>query len=164
MSRSLDVLQPEFREKLEQAISLSKDAGYMMVPYETQRDVWDQAKYWRRSRNRSQINAMCHKLRSQNAPFLASVIEEVGPQTGRWATNAIPGLSWHQWGLAADLYWDSNGDAPGGIEWSKMEGYAAFAKIARDTGPAFSGARATQCTSSSRLKTNPTSNWKISLP
>lgn len=134
MSRSLDRLEPEFREKLELAITKAKDAGYFMVPYETERHVSRQAALWRQSRPTSVIRSRIQSLRNNGAEFIADAIQNAGPQSGPWATNAIPGLSWHQWGLACDLYWDSNGTAPGGVEWSKMEGYREFAKIARDIG------------------------------
>ncbi|MCR9222920.1 MAG: M15 family metallopeptidase [Hyphomonas sp.] len=134
MSRSLEDLQPEFRDQLERAIDAAKVINVHMVPYETVRDVWSQAKLWRRSRSPSKIQEMLNFLNVQGAGFLASVIEEVGPQTGEWATNAIPGLSWHQYGLATDLYWDRNGDEPGGVEWLDLAGYLDFARICKALG------------------------------
>lgn len=131
MSRSLDQLQPEFRETLERAIAAAKIIDVHMVPYETVRDVWHQAKLWRQSRSSQKIAEMVNFLNVQGAEFLADVIEEVGPQVGPWATNAIPGLSWHQYGLAADLYWDKNGDEPGGAEWLDIAGYEYFARICK---------------------------------
>ena len=42
---------------------------------------------------------------AQKANFLASVLDGVGPQHGPHVTNALPGLSWHQWGEAVDCFW-----------------------------------------------------------
>jgi hypothetical protein len=135
MSRDLALLQPDFRTKLETAISETKRVGVHMVPYETERDVWKQAKLWRRSRTGEQVKQRIDSLRANDAGFLADVLESVGSQEGAWATNALPGQSWHQWGLACDLYWDKNGPTvAGGIEWNDLTGYEVFAKIARKCG------------------------------
>jgi peptidoglycan L-alanyl-D-glutamate endopeptidase CwlK len=134
MSRSLNKLVPKFRALLEKTIAETASAGFVMVPYETERSVSGQAIYWRRSRSSSVIKAALNKFRTNDAHYLADVLEGVGSQSGTWATNALPGLSWHQWGLACDLYWDANGDLPGGIEWNKTEGYVAFANAARKNG------------------------------
>src|SRR6185369_14731386 len=71
-------------------------------------------------------------LRDQGAPFLAHCLESVGPQSGDPVTNAIPGLSWHQWGEAMDCVWIVDGAA----EWSTtrkvngVNGYRAYANEA----------------------------------
>ena len=40
----------------------------------------------------------------------------VGPQKGDPVTNAIPGLSWHQWGEAVDCFWVVNNKAVWDLE------------------------------------------------
>lgn len=132
-------LDPDFADRLEIAILAAKREEVFMVPYCGERDVWEQARLWRQSRSTGVINRKLEWLRSHKAHFIADVIEEVGPQAGRWATNAIPGMSWHQWGLACDLYWDRNGDEPGGVEWNDLAGYKRFAEIARDRAELTSG-------------------------
>lgn len=135
MSRDLTLLQPVFLEKLESALAEAKRQDVHMVPFDARRDVWQQARLWRRGRTSAQIRERVASLRAANAGYLADVIESVGPQKGKWATNAIPGMSWHQWGLACDFYWDKNGpDVPGGIEWNDLTGYKAFALIAQKAG------------------------------
>jgi hypothetical protein len=68
------------------------------------RDPWTQAKLWRQSRGRDEVEAKIEALRRDGAAYLADILEEVGPQrTGSWRTNAIPGLSWHQLGKAVDF-------------------------------------------------------------
>jgi len=131
LSRSLEDLNPEFRQPLIRSMKAAELIDIHMVPYETERHVWRQAKLWRQSRTTSKIREMQNFLRVQGAGYLADVIESVGPQKGQWATNAIPGMSWHQWGLAADLYWDKNGDEPGGVEWMDLTGYRLFAEITK---------------------------------
>lgn len=80
-----------------------------MVPYFGLRTLEDQAKLWRQSRSRGEVVAKINELRLNKAFFLSDVLEKVGPQQGPHVTNAIPGFSWHNWGLACDCYWKSNG-------------------------------------------------------
>ena len=100
-----------------------------MVPFFTTRTPPEQAKLWRQSRSTRDINEKIRYLRNAGAGYLADTIQNVGPQTGRWATNAIPGISWHQWGLAIDCYWLNNGS----ISWSG-DGYRVYAEIAKELG------------------------------
>jgi len=48
-------------------------------------------------------------LIQSNAPFLARCIDVAGIARGAWATNALPGLSWHQYGTACDCAWTVDG-------------------------------------------------------
>lgn len=105
MSRSLDDLVPMFRAKLERALKAAVDPGFRLVPYSTLRTPQSQAKLWRQSRSEAEAKTAIAMLREASAPYLAAVMEEVGPQpAGPWRTGALPGLSWHQWGEAADCY------------------------------------------------------------
>lgn len=107
-------LSPEFRAKISQLLDHCKNDGIEMYPNEGLRDPFKQARYWRQSRPTNEINAKINELNSHGATFLAHCIESVGPQHGPHVTNAIPGLSWHQWGEALDCFWLVNGNA----EWS----------------------------------------------
>ena len=70
-------------------------------------------------------------LRRNGADYLADILEMVGPQHGLWATNALPGQSWHQHGLAVDCYWEVDSRA----EWSgTAEGYQVYSKLAEEMG------------------------------
>jgi len=114
MSKDLLVLDSEFRTKVETLLKNCENEGYIMKPFFTVRDPFDQAKLWRQSRASEEVKQKIEELKSQGADFLAYCLDSVGPQSGRWTTNAIPGLSWHQWGEAVDCYWNLNGQA----EWS----------------------------------------------
>lgn len=86
-------------------ITACASKGCEVVPYFGLRTLEEQACLWRQSRSTSVIQLQIQKLRDANCNFLADVIVNVGPQkTAPWATNAIPGLSWHNWGLAVDFY------------------------------------------------------------
>ncbi len=136
MSRDLDDLEPGFKLKTEELLTACDDSGYPMRQFFTLRSPFEQGKLWRQSRSTKQIENKLSELNSKGAHFLAHCIESVGPQNGRHVTNAIPGLSWHQWGEAVDCFWLVDGNA----EWSTrkkiggINGYANYADIAKSMG------------------------------
>ncbi len=126
-----DDLDPVLAEAVREVIARCKSDGYVLVPYFGLRTPWEQAKLYRQSRSTAQINRKIGELRDGGAPFLASVLDEVGPQpSGPNVTGVPPGLSWHQWAEAVDSYWRVNGK----IEWHKPEGYKVYADHARALG------------------------------
>lgn len=133
MIKSLADLHPEFKEKLDEVIVQCHQDGFWVVPYMTIRDPWEQAKLWRRSRTFQQCSQMIKDLKTADAEFLAECFLDVGSQpTAPWATNAIPGLSWHQWGEAADCYIQGK---DGSAIWdSAHPGYECYATRAKERG------------------------------
>ena len=114
MAINLEDLDPAFRQKVEEALRRCAARGVEMRPYNGLRTPLEQAKLWRQSRSREQIQARIDELRAKSAPFLAHCLEAAGAQNGEPVTNALPGLSWHQWGEGVDCFWALNGAA----EWS----------------------------------------------
>ena len=116
-----------------------RTVGIETRPSCTIRAPQDQARRWRQSRPFSEIERRVNALRQSGADFLADVILSVGPQNGRHVTNAIPGLSWHQWREAFDCFWLVDADA----EWStrrkivigdgrEINGYKLYGEEARN--------------------------------
>jgi peptidoglycan LD-endopeptidase CwlK len=136
MAVALDGLDPAFRSKVEDLLAVLKGIGVDMRPYFGLRTLHEQAILWRQSRSKEEIAAAIQKLHNANADFLADVLKSVGPQHGPHVTNALPGLSWHQWGEALDCFWSLNGSA----EWSAsriadgINGYRVYADRAEDLG------------------------------
>lgn len=136
MARDLALLEADFQEKVRKLLALCEKDGFPMKPFYTLRSVYDQAKLYRQSRTKAEIDAAHSYLMDRGAPFLAGVLLSVGPQNGAWATNALPGFSWHQHGEAVDCYWLVNGNA----EWSTSKlvngenGYNVYAKNAQKLG------------------------------
>lgn len=136
MSRDLEELDPSFKAKIEELLSSCNESGYPMRQFFTLRSPFEQGKLWRQSRSRKQVEDKISELNSKGASFLAYCIESVGSQNGRHVTNAIPGLSWHQWREAVDCFWLVDGNA----EWSTKKkingknGYANYADIASSMG------------------------------
>ncbi len=136
MAANLNDLVPEFRKKIERLLTNCSKRDVEMRPYFTLRTPFEQAKLWRQSRSREQIQAKITELKAAGADFLAYCIESVGPQNGPPVTNAPPGYSWHQWGEAVDSFWVVGGTA----EWSSakkiegVNGYQVYAEEASNLG------------------------------
>lgn len=133
----LDRLRGRFKTQVYTAWDLCWRDGVELQPFFGIRDPWTQARMWRRSRSSTRVDSQLAKMRDgENGlylPWLADVLEEVGPQPDgvyetetTWATNAVPGLSWHQWGQACDFFL-RNPD--GSANWDSSEwGYRWMAR------------------------------------
>lgn len=130
--RDLNALDPEFKTAVKLVLARCETRGFIFRPFYTLRSPWKQARLWRQSRPTAEIQTAIQKLKQEGAPFLAHVLKAVGPQVGRWATNALPGQSWHQWGLAVDCFLATpNGRA---IWSSEHLGYKVYADEAENLG------------------------------
>ena len=109
MAADLSLLVPAFRTQCRTLIRNCADQQIEMRPNEGLRDPWKQARYWRQSRSIETITAKIAELRNKGANYIAQILVDVGPQHGDPVTNAVPGASWHQWGLALDCVWIVNG-------------------------------------------------------
>jgi peptidoglycan LD-endopeptidase CwlK len=136
MAANLDLLIPEFRSVVNNLILNCKSRGIEMRPNEGVRDPFQQAKIWRQSRSIEEINQQIQLLQSKNAPFLVHCLQSVGPQHGDHVTNALPGMSWHQFGEALDCVWIVGNK----MEWSLtrqvngLNGYMVYANEAKKLG------------------------------
>ncbi len=132
MPADINQLVPEFIPKVQQLLQNCRQKNVIMRPYFTIRDPFTQAQFWRQSRSTEEIQQKISDLQNAGANFLAHCIDSVGPQSGDPVTNAIPGLSWHQWGEAVDCFWLVDG----ATEWSTtrlvdgFNGYKVYAEEA----------------------------------
>lgn len=99
----LDGLFPEFRAKVEKLINLCSNEGLVVRVVSGLRTPLEQAILWRFGRSMDVIIDKIQQLKDINCSYLASCINMAGPQYGEWKTNALPGQSWHNWGLAVDF-------------------------------------------------------------
>src|SRR5262249_45996924 len=106
----LDKLDPQFKALVEQLLANCAAQGVIMDPREGVRTPRDQAILWRQSHTPEEAHHEIQQLRNQGANFLAQCLESVNPHQGARVTNAIPGLSWHQWGEAVDCVWMVHGN------------------------------------------------------
>ena len=136
MAARLNELVPQFRDQVNQLLNNCSQRGITMVPSEALRTPMQQAIYWRQSRSIVEINQAIDMLKASGAPFLAGVLESVGPRHGNEVTKVLPGNSWHQWGEAVDCFWEVEGRA----EWSttrkvnNLNGYQVYAEEAKKLG------------------------------
>lgn len=125
MAADLNSLIPEFRNKVVSALAELRAEGKVFVPYFTLRDPVTQARLWRQSRSRAAVERQITDLRRQHCDFIADCFDKAGPADGPWATNAIPGLSWHQYGEAVDCFLS---DARGNAVW-ESPAYARYGQV-----------------------------------
>ena len=107
MTLDINSLTPEFSKKAQELLDLCASNGLVVRPTFFTRSLATQAKLWRQSRSREEIQGTIDHLNSEDCGYLATILEAVGPQSGPWATNSLPGLSWHNWGQAMDVVYVS---------------------------------------------------------
>ena len=95
MAADLNQLDPAFREKMLQVYAACLARGYEFRPNFTGRTPWEQARLWRQGHSFEEVQSEATRISSAGARYLADILLSVGPQHGPWATNALPGMSWH---------------------------------------------------------------------
>lgn len=98
-------LTSEFEAKLNTLIASCAARGTVMQPYFGLRDPVTQGKLYRQSRSWAAIQSARAGLIMGGAPFLAKCLDQAGTARGPFATNALPGFSFHQYGTACDCVW-----------------------------------------------------------
>ncbi len=104
---ALGGLDTDFRQTVITLMASCTNGGFRIVPYDGSRSPWDQAIYWRQSRTKTEIDEKIASLVELGAPYIAGILQEVGPHSGKHVTNAIPGQSFHQYRRALDSYIES---------------------------------------------------------
>ena len=142
-SRDIGDLQPDFRKLMSQLLdNCGKRRSVTLKPFFTVRGPLVQARLWCQSRTPDQVRQAVQELNSGGAPWLASLLDPALAQKGRWATDALPGASWHQWAQAADCFvvgpqgqalWGTPQEPPA-LRQAALAGYKAYAEQARALG------------------------------
>ena len=145
MSRDLGLLVNGFHTKVDSLIDECAKESAIMRAFFTLRSPWEQSRIWRSTRSTEEVKRAAKTLDGHRAPYLAKVLIDVGPQyappgSRGHLTNALPGQSWHQYGLAVDCYWFYDGEA----QWSEkrqafsnggsFNGYKVYAQCAKTLG------------------------------
>jgi peptidoglycan L-alanyl-D-glutamate endopeptidase CwlK len=126
-SRRLEDLVPEVQAMAKEHILRCADAGIELLIYCTLRDAQEQARLYRQSRNKEQVQKKMDQLTAKGFPALAKILKDVGPQkSGPKVTNAGPGESFHQYSRAYDCVpvlqgkpiWGTGGE--GAAIWEKV--------------------------------------------
>ncbi len=126
-SRRLEDLVPEVQAMAKEHILRCADAGIELLIYCTLRDAQEQARLYRQSRTKEQVQKKMDQLTAKGFPALAKILKDVGPQkSGPKVTNAGPGESFHQYSRAYDCVpvlqgkpiWGTGGE--GAALWDKV--------------------------------------------
>lgn len=119
MTDPLATLDPSCRPQFTAALAACSARGIVLRVTRAADSPQNQARLWRQSRNTADVRDAVAFLRHHGAPWLAGVLEGVGPiATGPRVTGALPGLSWHQHRRAVDVVWLVDGKA----NWSTGQG------------------------------------------
>jgi peptidoglycan L-alanyl-D-glutamate endopeptidase CwlK len=125
MSANMQDLIPAFRTKVTAALAELANQGLVFKPYFTLRDPVVQAKLWRQSRSSDVVGKQIQDLKDAGCDFMVECFDKAGPADGPWRTNALPGLSWHQYGEAVDCFLE---DADGNPIW-ESKNYGRFGQV-----------------------------------
>lgn len=102
-SRDLNDLKGEVRAKAKTLLKRCEESGLDLLIYCTLRTIEEQAKLFRQGRSFEQIKKKAEELNTRwNRADLSELLFSVGSQYGRKVTNAGPGQSMHNYGLAFD--------------------------------------------------------------
>lgn len=110
-SRRLEDLDPQFRDKVERMLESLRSRGFIYRPFFTLRGPEVQARLWAQSRTKTVVSSMARTIENSGAPRLAALLRKVKAGGLPRVTGALPGRSWHQYGLAVDLFREIDGRA-----------------------------------------------------
>jgi hypothetical protein len=128
-SRSLDDLLPEVRSQIQTLLTNMRTKHSLEFrPFFTYRGPGTQARLWCQSRTPEEVEATIRR-RSIPEP-IARLLRQQPTLSGKWATNALPGHSAHQWQVAVDLMHIL---PSGQANWSnKWQGIAPYSLLANE--------------------------------
>lgn len=136
-SRLLSDLRPALAAKAQRLLTLYRrdpraDRSELLIT-STLRDLDEQARLWRQSRTYRQIADAVEELRADGYGLLAQVLVAVGDRgdAGARVTDALPGFSFHQWGLAFDVV-----PLLGGVAaWGRLDLFDVSGELGEGLGP-----------------------------
>lgn len=129
-SRELDSLQDYFAYRIKLLIQACQRQKLCIVPFSTRRGPLVQGRMWCQSRTEAEVSSQRKLLEGAGAPWLASFLRDEWASTGRWATDRLPGQSWHQLGEACDFFIAVGGKAV----WIDSRFTDILGKAAKDLG------------------------------
>ncbi len=134
----MEGLVDEVAEKAELIIEACASVQIKIIVVSSLRSLEEQAKLYRQSRTTREINEKISKFRDRGYWFLADAIERVGSCNGDHVTNAAPGESWHNYGLAFDAVPIVNGK-PAWRYLHAQEQWEVYGEAVRQSGMTWGG-------------------------
>lgn len=129
-SNALSDLSPVMEKMVEKLLLHCERRGFLISLFATLRGPETQGKMWCQSRTVEEIQIQASLLRKSGAPTMASYLRPEWALTGRWATDNLPGNSWHQWGEACDCVLVVGGKAV----WNSNFYTTTYAELAKKVG------------------------------
>ena len=124
-SRLLTDLAGDMPVRAQAVIEECKNRGVDLLIYCTYRSLDEQAILYRQSRSSIIINAKIKRLQKWGLDLLAEAIIKAGPRSGPHVTNAAPGESYHNYGLAFDAV-PLTGGKPAWEMWANAEAWEIY--------------------------------------
>ncbi len=137
-SRNLEDLEPEVADAAHRVLEVCTEVGIDLLIYCTLRSPAEQARLYRQSRSIETIMKKVRSLRARGFDYLAEILLEVGPQSGPHVTNAGPGESFHNYGLAFDAV-PMIGGKPAWNYLNAREQWDAYGECVRQVGLEWAG-------------------------
>ena len=137
-SRNVADLTPEVQEKVKRIVEVCNEINIDMLVYSTLRTLEEQAILYRQSRSWDAIKTKILKLNKRGFGFIGDILDGVGPCSGRHATNAGPGESWHNYAEAFDAVPLINGKAMWNYMKARSE-WDAYGECIRQVGMVWGG-------------------------
>lgn len=124
-------LHPNFKGPFEKVLrSFLNVTGHRLIVTSTIRTLEEQARLYRQGVSTDAVNLKAQGLRNRGYNELADILIAVGPvPTSNKVTNAGPGESWHNWGMAADVVPIVNGHAVWDSESPLWGQYGSLVKM-----------------------------------
>lgn len=95
-----DRLDPAFMLSGMSFINLCAARDIVIEPLIGEVNLEKQAKFYKRCKPKSAIDAQLKLLRDKKCDFLADILENTLTDDESWTTDNIPGYCWHNWGKA----------------------------------------------------------------
>jgi peptidoglycan LD-endopeptidase CwlK len=130
-SRNINDLDKEFKQKIEILLETCNKKGYVFVPFSTLRGPEMQAKLYCSGRTDTELRRLVRRLENQKAKNISKLINSnIVSRSANRKTNALPGQSWHQHGLAVDCFLQINQKA----DWNNLKAYRVYGEEAKKLG------------------------------
>lgn len=141
MSRRINDLRPDFMGLASQLQERMAEKSIPLLIYSTLRRFDVQARLFRQGRPYVTIRTRADELADKwGRPDLADILMSVGPQYGPVRTNAAPGQSLHNYGVALDAAPMRNGEIVWGTQDpNDMALWEAYGNAVRDLGMEWGG-------------------------
>lgn len=136
----LSSLGKRFRRKAESVLAMADAMDFGLMICCTVRTFEQQARLYRQGRRIDVIHQKAHQLcEDYHRPDLATILMDVGPQYGPIVTNAAPGESLHNYGMAFDAVPMVHGKPVWNADETSITHWNTYGELVRSAGLEWGG-------------------------